>query len=102
MTGVQVTGSSAGGQVAGRLGSGLLASVDVGWHRRDVVQHGDGGGRCKAVLVEEEGLVRQTLNGLVIRRSLWGHNDTPFGRPTPGRPVGRPGVGRPLGVFCML
>jgi hypothetical protein len=36
---------------------------------------------------------------IVIRRSLWGHNDTPFGRPTPGRPDGRPGVGRPSGVM---
>jgi hypothetical protein len=26
---------------------------------------------------------------------LWGHKDTPFGRPTPGRPIGRPGVCRP-------
>jgi hypothetical protein len=35
----------------------------------------------------------------VIRLPLRGHNDTPFGQPTPGRPIGRPGVGRPLGVF---
>jgi hypothetical protein len=31
-----------------------------------------------------------------------GHNHTPFGRPTPGRPIGRPGVDRPksvIGVF---
>jgi hypothetical protein len=34
----------------------------------------------------------------VIRRSLWGHNDTPFGRVTPGRSIGHPGVGRPKGV----
>jgi hypothetical protein len=26
-----------------------------------------------------------------------GHNDTPCGRPTPGRHVGCPGVGRPAG-----
>jgi hypothetical protein len=39
---------------------------------------------------------------LVIRGLLRGHNDTPFGRPTPGQPIGRPGVGRPLGVFCMF
>jgi hypothetical protein len=32
---------------------------------------------------------------IVIRTQLRGHNDTPFGRPTPGRPVGRQGVGRP-------
>jgi hypothetical protein len=32
---------------------------------------------------------------IVIRRQLRGHNDTPFGRPTPGRPIGRPAVGRP-------
>jgi hypothetical protein len=31
----------------------------------------------------------------VIRRQPWGHNDTPFERPTPGRPVGGPGVGHP-------
>ena len=35
---------------------------------------------------------------IVIRRSLWGHNDTPCGRPAPGRPIGRPGSGRPQGV----
>jgi hypothetical protein len=35
---------------------------------------------------------------IVIRRQLRGQNDTPFRRPTPGRPIGRPGVGRPLGV----
>jgi hypothetical protein len=31
---------------------------------------------------------------ILIRRSLWGHNDTPGGRPAPGRPIGRPGPGR--------
>jgi hypothetical protein len=36
---------------------------------------------------------------IVIRGHLRGHNDTPCGRPAPGRPVGRPGVGRPQGVF---
>jgi hypothetical protein len=36
---------------------------------------------------------------IVTRRSLWGLNDTPFGRPTPGRPNGRLGVGRPSGVI---
>jgi hypothetical protein len=36
---------------------------------------------------------------IVIRRELRGHNDTPFGWPTPGQPVGRPGVGCPKGVF---
>jgi hypothetical protein len=30
---------------------------------------------------------------------LRGHNDTPFGRPTPGHPIGRPGVSHPSGVF---
>jgi hypothetical protein len=33
------------------------------------------------------------------RGPLRGHNNTPFGRPTPGRPVGRLGVGHPQGVF---
>jgi hypothetical protein len=36
---------------------------------------------------------------IVIRVPLRGHNDTPFGRPTPGQPIGRPGVGRPSGVI---
>jgi hypothetical protein len=36
---------------------------------------------------------------IVIRTSLWGHNDTTFERSTPGRHIGRPGVGRPVGVF---
>jgi hypothetical protein len=35
---------------------------------------------------------------IVIRGQLRGLNDTPFKRPTPGRPVGHPGVGRPQGV----
>jgi hypothetical protein len=39
---------------------------------------------------------------IVNRGPLWGHNDTPCGRPTPGRPVGRPGAGRPQGVFAGL
>jgi hypothetical protein len=36
---------------------------------------------------------------IVIRGSLRGHNDMPFGLPTPVRPIGRPGVGHPQGVF---
>jgi hypothetical protein len=39
---------------------------------------------------------------IVIRGQLRGRNDTPCGRPTPGRPIGRPGVGRPQGVFDIL
>jgi hypothetical protein len=39
---------------------------------------------------------------IVIRGQLRGHNDMPFGRPTPGRPIGRPGVGRSHGVFGVL
>jgi hypothetical protein len=36
---------------------------------------------------------------IVIRGPLRGHNDTPFGRPTPGRPIGRLGVVHPQGIF---
>jgi hypothetical protein len=36
---------------------------------------------------------------IVIRRSLRGHNDMPFGQPTTGRPIGHPGVGHPWSVF---
>jgi hypothetical protein len=36
---------------------------------------------------------------IVIRGQLRGHNDTPFGQPTPGQLVGRPRIGRPQGVF---
>jgi hypothetical protein len=36
---------------------------------------------------------------IVIRGPFSGHNDTPFGRPTPCRPISRPGVGCPQGVF---
>jgi hypothetical protein len=36
---------------------------------------------------------------IVIRGQLKCHNDTPFGRPTPGRPIGRLVVGRPQCVF---
>jgi hypothetical protein len=35
----------------------------------------------------------------VIRRRLWGHNNMPFGQPTPGRNIGCPGSDRPKGVF---
>jgi hypothetical protein len=34
---------------------------------------------------------------IVIRRPLWGHNNTPFGRPTPGRPL--PGLSRGLAAL---
>jgi hypothetical protein len=37
--------------------------------------------------------------GWVIRLPLWGHNDMPFGLPTPDWPIGHPGAGRPKGVF---
>jgi hypothetical protein len=36
---------------------------------------------------------------IVFRGQLRGHNDTPFGLPTPGHHIGRPGVGHPQGVF---
>jgi hypothetical protein len=36
---------------------------------------------------------------IVIGGQLSGHNDTPFGRPTPGRPIDPQGVGHPQGVF---
>jgi hypothetical protein len=39
---------------------------------------------------------------ITTRTQPRGHNDTPFGRPAPGRPSGRPGSGRPSGVFCMF
>jgi hypothetical protein len=39
---------------------------------------------------------------IVIRGQLRGHNDTPFGRPSPGRPIGHPGAGHPQGVFQSL
>jgi hypothetical protein len=39
---------------------------------------------------------------IVIRTQLRDHNDTPFGRPAPGRPSGRPGSGHPSGVFLYV
>jgi hypothetical protein len=36
---------------------------------------------------------------IVIRGHLRGHNDTPFGQPTPGQPIGCPGAGRLQRVF---
>jgi hypothetical protein len=36
---------------------------------------------------------------IVIRRPSRGHNDMPFGWPTPGQPVAHPGVGHPQGIF---
>jgi hypothetical protein len=52
--------------------------------------------RCNVLV---SAMNRQTLNWIVIRRPLRGHNDTPFGRPTPGRPKGHPRVGHPQGEF---
>jgi hypothetical protein len=42
---------------------------------------------------------------IVISRQLRGHNDTPFGCPTPSWPIGHPEVGYPqgvIGVFKLL
>jgi hypothetical protein len=39
---------------------------------------------------------------IVIRGKLRGHNNTPFGRPTPSRSIGHQGVGHPDGVFGSL
>jgi hypothetical protein len=40
---------------------------------------------------------------IVIKGQLWCHNDTPFGRPTLGRPIGRPGgFGHPQSVYGVL
>jgi hypothetical protein len=39
---------------------------------------------------------------IVIRGQLRGHNDTPFGRLTPGQPIGRPVVGCHQGIFGVL
>jgi hypothetical protein len=36
---------------------------------------------------------------IVIRRSLWGHNDMPCRWPAPGRPIGRLGSGHPQGIM---
>jgi hypothetical protein len=36
---------------------------------------------------------------IVMRGQLRGHNDAPFGRPTPRRPISRQGVGHPQGIF---
>jgi hypothetical protein len=36
---------------------------------------------------------------IAIRGQLRGHNNTPFGRPTPGRPIGPQGVGHSQGTF---
>jgi hypothetical protein len=47
----------------------------------------------KTSLVEHckgEFLDQGDAEGIVIRRELRGHNDKPFGQPTPGRLIGRP------------
>jgi hypothetical protein len=36
---------------------------------------------------------------IAIRRSLWGHNDAPYGWPAPGWPIDRLGSGCPQGVI---
>jgi hypothetical protein len=45
-------------------------------------------------------VIKADAGWMVIRGgALWGLNDTPCGRPTPGRPIGRPRVGLPQVVF---
>jgi hypothetical protein len=39
---------------------------------------------------------------IVIRGQLRGHNDKPFGRPTPGRPIGRPGALAALRAYLLV
>jgi hypothetical protein len=51
------------------------------------------------VLIEGEFNDQGDTKWIVIRGPLWGHNDKPFRRPTPGRPISRPGVGRSQGVI---
>jgi hypothetical protein len=53
----------------------------------------------KRTVAEGESHDQGGAEWIVIRRSLWGHDDTPCGRPAPGRPIGRPGSGRPQGVI---
>jgi hypothetical protein len=36
---------------------------------------------------------------IVIKGQSRGHNNMPFGQPTPGWLIGRPGVGHPSGIF---
>jgi hypothetical protein len=52
-----------------------------------------GGGGNENPIREDEGEAHDQADAewIVIRRQLRGHNDTPFGRPAPGRPSGRPG-----------
>jgi hypothetical protein len=38
-------------------------------------------------------------NWIVIRRSLWGNNNTPCGRPAPGWPISRQRSGHPQGAI---
>ena len=64
----------------------------------DVDWQAAGGARCLRVLAgkfHDQG----DTEWIVIRGQLRGHNDTPFGRPTPGRPFGQPEVNRPQGVM---
>jgi len=51
------------------------------------------------VLVTSFSINQGDAKWIVIRQPLRGHNDTPFGRPNPGRPIGCPEVGRSKGVF---
>jgi hypothetical protein len=42
---------------------------------------------------------QEDVESIVIRRSIWGDDDTPCGRLASGRPIGRPGSGRPQPAY---
>jgi hypothetical protein len=50
-------------------------------------------------MIKGDGHDQADAKWILVGGLLRGHNDTPCGRPTPGRPIRRPGVGRLYGVF---
>jgi hypothetical protein len=87
---------------------------EISEHPPVVVARGHGADEHRQRRVEELPQVidhQETVDGchdqadaewIVIRGPVRGHDDTPFGQPTPGQPIGHAEVGPIQGVFGVL
>jgi hypothetical protein len=81
--------------------SSLYRKRKVDGKRRNELLPGRGGKSfCRSFVGESHD--QADAEWIVIRTQLRGHNDMPFGRPTPSQPIGHPGVGHPQGISGVI